>query len=125
VVIWYGNIPEETAYVIERTLHAPWAALAWTVFILGFVLPFLILINKRIKTMPAAMAAICTAGIIAIWFEHFLLLGPALFHGAPSLPIGLGDVLVGLGFAGLMALVLLRYLNAFPELVHAAPEDPR
>jgi hypothetical protein len=123
VVIWYGNIPEETAYVIERTLHAPWAALAWTVFILGFILPFLILINKKIKTVPAAMAVICAGAIIAIWLEHFLLLGPALFHGAASLPMGLGDVLVGLGFAGLLAMVLFRYLNAFPELVRAAPED--
>ncbi|MEE4609401.1 MAG: hypothetical protein V2L15_10980, partial [Desulfobacteraceae bacterium] len=123
VVIWYGNIPEETAYVIERTLRAPWAPLAWTVFILGFVLPFLILINKRVKTMPAAMAAICAAAIIAIWLEHFLLLGPALFHGAARLPVGLGDVLVGLGFTGLLALALSRYLNAFPELVHPAPKD--
>lgn len=123
VVIWYGNIPEETAYVIERTLHAPWAPLAWTVFILGFVLPFLILINKRIKTMPAAMAGICAAVIVAIWLEHFLLLGPALFHGAARLPLGLADALVGAGFAGLLALALSRYLNAFPELVHAAPKD--
>jgi hypothetical protein len=33
VVIWYGNIPEETAYIIERTMAAPWNVLAWTVFI--------------------------------------------------------------------------------------------
>jgi Ni/Fe-hydrogenase subunit HybB-like protein len=32
VVIWYGNIPEETAYVIERTMAAPWNVLAWIGF---------------------------------------------------------------------------------------------
>jgi hypothetical protein len=29
-VIWYGNIPEETHYVIERTVMVPWSKLAWT-----------------------------------------------------------------------------------------------
>jgi len=125
VVIWYGNIPEETTYIIERTMHAPWRTLAWTVFILGFVLPFLILINRRIKTVPAAMAVICAVTLLAIWLEHFLLLGPAMFHGTPRLPMGVGDVLVGLGFAGLLVLALGRYLNAFPELVQAAHEDAR
>ena len=123
VVIWYGNIPEETSYIIERTLHAPWSGLAWTVFILGFVLPFLILINKKIKTIPVAMAIICAVTVVAIWLEHFLLLGPAFFHEAARLPLGLSDVLVAAGFAGLLALALGRYLNEFPELVRAAQKE--
>ena len=36
VVIWYGNISEETAYVIERTMTAPWNVLAWVVFAICF-----------------------------------------------------------------------------------------
>ncbi len=32
LVIYYGNIPEETHYVIVRTMLAPWNKLAWTVF---------------------------------------------------------------------------------------------
>jgi Ni/Fe-hydrogenase subunit HybB-like protein len=52
VVIWYGNIPEETAYIIERTMAAPWNVLAWTVFIGCFLAPFLILINRGSKPCP-------------------------------------------------------------------------
>ena len=43
MVIYYGNIPEETHYVIVRTMPAPWNKLAWVVFIVCFIGPFFIL----------------------------------------------------------------------------------
>ncbi len=115
VVIWYGNISEETAYVIERTMLYPWNAVAWTVFIVCFVGPFLILLNKKIKTVPKAMIAICTVVISGIWLEHHLLLGPAYHHQAVGFPIGLADILVAVGFFGLLALAVTGYLQQFPE----------
>ena len=116
VVIWYGNIPEETAYIIERTLRAPWNGLAWLVFVVAFILPFLILLNRKIKTRPRAMSAICAMVIVGIWLEHFLVLGPAFHHHAATLPLGVGDLLMFFAFAGLMALAVSGFLNRFPEL---------
>ena len=78
--IWYANIPEETSYIIERTMAAPWNKLAWTIFIGCFIAPFLILINRRIKMIPRAMVVICLAVMAGIWLEHYLLLGPAFNH---------------------------------------------
>ncbi len=118
VVIWYGNIPEETAYLIERTMHTPWKTLAWTVFIICFIAPFLILINKKIKTMPKAMIIICSAGILGIWLEHLLLLGPAYHRQAVSLPLDFADVLVAMGFFGLLAASVTTYFRIFPEILH-------
>jgi len=117
VVIWYGNISEETAYIIERTMLYPWNNVAWTVFIVCFVAPFLILLNKKIKTVPKAMLVICTVVISGIWLEHHLLIGPAYHHHAASLPLGFVDVLVALGFLGLLALAVTSYLRQFPELL--------
>jgi Ni/Fe-hydrogenase subunit HybB-like protein len=117
VVIWYGNISEETAYIIERTMLDPWKNVAWTVFIVCFVAPFLILLNKKIKTIPKAMIVICTVVISGIWLEHHLLIGPAYHHHAASLPLGFVDVLVALGFLGLLALAITGYLRQFPELL--------
>jgi hypothetical protein len=119
VVIWYGNIAEETSYVIERTMLPPWQPLAWTVFIVSFAAPFLILLSKSIKTRPKAMLVICTAVIVGIWLEHLLLIGPAMNHHANSVPLGIFDVLIFLGFSGLMALAVTRYLSLFPELILA------
>ena len=125
VVIWYGNIPEETAYMIQRTQTAPWNALAWTVFAIGFILPFLILINKRIKTLPKAMTVICAAVIISIWLEHFLLLGPIYSPDAVRLPLHLSDGLISLGFLGLMAASVSVFLNQFPEVLSPQPSEAR
>ena len=117
VVIWYGNISEEAHYVIERTVLADWNSLAWTVLIVCFVLPFIVLLNKKVKTKPIFMILICTAVIIGIWLEHLLLLGPALSHNSDSIPLGFSDGLIFLGFFGLMTLAVTYFLRRFPELV--------
>ncbi|CAB1076840.1 hypothetical protein JY97_03755 [Alkalispirochaeta odontotermitis] len=119
MVIYYGNIPEETHYVIVRTMLAPWNKLAWTVFIVCFVGPFFILLNQRIKTKPVLMLAICSVVIVGIWLEHLLLIGPALSHDAQSIPLSLSDGLISLGFLGLMAIAIGYYLKVFPETVPA------
>jgi hypothetical protein len=116
VVIWYGNIAEETVYVIERTVFAPWKALAWTVFSVCFIAPFIILLNKKIKTRPVLMMLLSAVVIIGIWLEHLLLLGPALSHGATSLPLAISDGLISFGFLGLMVIALDFFLKRFPEI---------
>jgi hypothetical protein len=116
LVIWYGNLPEETAYVIERTVTPPWHALAWFVFFICFIIPFIILLNKNVKTKPWFMSILCTVVIMGICLEHFLLIGPALYPHVSALPLGLTDGLIFLGFLGLMALSVMFFLNLFPEL---------
>ncbi|MGB2689369.1 MAG: hypothetical protein WBC36_10330, partial [Desulfobacterales bacterium] len=123
VVIWYGNIPEETAYLIERTMTPPWNYLAWFVFIICFILPFVILLNKKVKTKPQFMSILCTVVIMGIWLEHLLLVGPALNHHASSLPLGLTDGLIFLGFLGLISLAVMTFLNLFPELLRGETRE--
>lgn len=125
VVIWYGNIPEETAYIIERTMAAPWGNLAWLVFAVCFIGPFLILLNKKIKTQPAAMIVICSLVIAGMWLEHFLLLAPALYPDTHSLPLGWIDLGVAAGFLGLLAAAIAVYVEQFPELLSIRAEESR
>jgi hypothetical protein len=115
-VIWYGNIPEETHYVIERTIMIPWSTLAWTIFVICFIIPFVILLNKKVKSTPVFMVILCSAIIIGFWFEHLLLLAPALSHEVTTLSVSLSDGLISLGFLGLMVLAVSFPLKRFPEL---------
>jgi hypothetical protein len=115
-VIWYGNIPEETHYVIERTVMVPWNTLAWTVFIVCFIIPFVILLNKKVKSKPLVMIILCSAIIIGFWLEHLLLLAPALSHDVHSLPLGVTDGLITVGFLGLMVMAVSFFLKCFPEI---------
>ncbi|MFC1858693.1 hypothetical protein ACFL9U_11815 [Thermodesulfobacteriota bacterium] len=117
VVIWYGNISEETTYIIERTMMAPWNILAWLVFFVSFIVPFIILLNQKIKSNPQAMIVLCVLVIGGIWLEHLLLLGPALSHGTTRLPVGIIDIFMSLGFLAMMAFAVISFLRVFPELV--------
>jgi len=119
VVIWYGNISEETAYVIERTMRAPYGGLAWGVFAACFILPFLVLLNRKIKTMPRAMIVLCAVVLTGIWLEHLLLIGPALSGHGESLPLGIWDVGIFIGFLGIMAGSLVLFLGRYPEIAAA------
>ena len=115
LVIWYGNISEETHYVIQRVMTLPWQPLAVTILIVGFLIPFFILLNRKVKSKPVPMIILCTVVIIALWLEHLLLLGPAWNHHVSSLPLGATDVLIFLGFFGLMAFAIAYFLRMFPE----------
>jgi hypothetical protein len=96
---------------------SPWNSLAWTVFIISFVIPFFVLLNKNIKTKPWFMIVLCSVVLLGIWLEHLLLLAPALTPSMASLPLNPVDGLITLGFFGLMALAITYFLRLFPELV--------
>ncbi len=119
VVIWYGNISEETAYLIERVLTPPWKPLAWLVFIIAFAIPFFVLINRRIKSSPKAMSLLCALVLLGLWLEHTLLIGPAMHPHAHSLPLGIWDGLIFAGFLGLVTLVTASMMHLFPELAES------
>lgn len=119
VVIWYGNIPEETAYIIERTMTQPWSTLAWTVFIGCFILPFIILLSRNIKKTPWCMIVISSCVLTGLWVEHFLLLGPSFLHQDPAVfPIGINEIIISLGFLGLIIISILAYFKEFPEVLN-------
>jgi len=116
VVIWYGNIPEESAYIIKRTMTQPWSILAWTVSLGCFILPFIILLSRKIKQSPRCMIVISSCVLAGLWIEHFLLLGPSfLAHDPAVFPIGVGELIIALGFLGLFSISILAEFKELPE----------
>jgi hypothetical protein len=120
LIIWYGNLPEDAGYVIHRTVIHPWNLLAWAVFIVCFVIPFFILLNQRVKTRPVMMIGLCSVIMAGLWFEHLLLVGPALSPQAQTLSLGMTEGLITLGFFGLLALAVTLFLRLFPDLIPGA-----
>ncbi len=125
MVIWYGNIPEEAAYVIRRTVTPPWNTLAWAVLLTAFAVPFLVLLNRRVKSMPRPMFALGVLVIVGLWLEHVLLVGPVFDPAAAELPLGPLEGIIGAGFLGLMVLAVSGMLRSFPELLPGVrPAEP-
>jgi hypothetical protein len=120
LVIWYGNLPEETRFVITRVQSMPWKPLAWTVLGLCFALPFIVLLSRKAKGRGWPMLLLSGTILVGMWLERFLLVAPSLWKG-PGLPLGLSEVLISLGFLGLMALCILWFFNRFPLLPLSDP----
>jgi len=120
LVIWYGNLPEETRYVILRVSTPPWKTLAWAVLIICFVIPFIILLSKTIKLRPLPLLLISCVILAGMWFERFLLIAPSLSRGA-GMNLGMPEVMVSAGFLGAVALTMLFFLKRFPILPVSDP----
>ncbi|MFC1830303.1 hypothetical protein ACFL0O_11930, partial [Thermodesulfobacteriota bacterium] len=69
------------------------------------------------------MSVLCAVVIMGIWLEHLLLLGPALNHHATTLPLGLADGLIFVGFFGLIVMTVMFFLNLFPEFIRVADTE--
>ena len=102
----------------------PWSTLAWTIFVICFIIPFVILLNKKVKSAPVFMVILCSVIIIGFWLEHLLLLAPVLSHDAHSLSLSISDALISVGFLGLMVISVSFFLKRFPELYRTAEVGP-
>jgi hypothetical protein len=113
LVIWYANLPEETWWVFLR-FEAPWRGIAFTVFSMVFLIPFLGLMNKATKTSPLWLALFTLNIMIGIWLERHLLIMPSL-HPA-SVWIGLPEIGVTIGFLGVFAFAVQGFLSKYPAV---------
>jgi hypothetical protein len=125
LVIWYGNVPEDAHYLLNRIIPQPWKLLLVFVFITAFVIPFLTLLNMKAKTRPVLMLILCSIVLFGIWLENLLLIGPPLDFDIASLSLQIFDVLISLGFLGLMVMAVAYFLKLFPELVLKADQKVR
>lgn len=115
LVIWYGNLPEEIGFILLRARKLPWAPISWIVLLVCFLGAFLVLLSRRLKEHPAGLSAVAVCILLGMWLERFLLVVPSLWS-AESLPLGLPELLISGGFAGLFLLALLTFARAFPLL---------
>ncbi len=111
---WYGNLPEETQWLIARTREFPWKGLSWVVFGACFVFPFVTLVGEDIKRVPKYLSVISLVILLGVWFERYIIVMPNI---SPSvIPFGLYDVGIFLGFLGVYVLSVQTFLKNMPFL---------
>jgi Ni/Fe-hydrogenase subunit HybB-like protein len=113
LVIWYGNLPEETAFVVLRIKTAPWSTLSYIVLFGAFAGPFVLLLSRALKKKPYGIMAVAIVILTCLWVERFLLIVPSIWH-EHSLPIGISEILISLGFLGIFGLVYLFAIQKYP-----------
>ncbi|MDD5207014.1 MAG: hypothetical protein PHS17_16435, partial [Desulfobacterales bacterium] len=115
LIMWYGNLPEETVYVLTRMRQSPWPPLALAALLACYAIPFGVLLSRRIKMKTAPMVLLSVVILIGIWLERLMLVAPAVWKG-DSLPLGIPEVLITAGFAGMVFLCVVLFLYRYPVL---------
>ena len=90
LLIWYGNVPEETKFLILRFRYTPWESLSVAVLIMIFAIPFVLLLNRRIKMKPRLMLGLSLIILAGMWLQNFLLVVPSLWKDSALPPGNIG-----------------------------------
>jgi len=83
LVTWYGNIPEEVSFLARRLADPGLNALGVFVLVSLFVIPFLLLISRKIKSSFAAVLPIALLVLSGLLAERLFFLIPV----APLSPL--------------------------------------
>ncbi len=131
IVIWYGNMPEETQFIEARLgsqflqetwtfaasrLGEPYVAVALTAWVGCWVIPFWVLLGQAPKRSWYIVGPVATISLLGFWLERNVLIWPSFVpdDGFSWLgPIQLG---IAAGFFGAFTLVYLVFSRVFPTL---------
>jgi hypothetical protein len=116
LVIWYGNMAEETHFFRLRLLD-PWTPLTVSVGILTFVLPFFGLLGKFPKIFTPTMTLFATTSLLGIWLHRYLEIYPVIYQQTVTAPpLGLWELGIFLGYLGTWGFCYLSFMDAFPRM---------
>lgn len=124
LVIWYGLLPWEQAFFVDR-LGQPYSGIAMTVFFLIFVAPFFGLLGAAPKRTPQILAVFASLVLVGLWLERYILVYPSFYQGIDSPRLGWQEVGTGLAFAGLFIGATVRFATRYPvvQLWQPASEE--
>lgn len=80
LIIWAGNLPEETTWYVARN-HGGWAAIAWTIAVLQFGFPFLMLLSRTVKKSAPKLALLAALILAMRVLDVIWLVEPAYNPG--------------------------------------------
>ena len=115
LVIWYGNLPEETHYFRLR-LSQPWIGLTTAAFVMMFVVPFFTLLSKSAKLFTPVMLIVALSSISGNWIHRYMEIYPSVFGEVTAVPFGLWELGIGAGMIGLWGFCYLNFMDAFPKM---------
>jgi hypothetical protein len=127
LVIWYGNLPEETGFVFAR-LWGHWMPVGRAVFLGLFVIPFIGLLGVAPKKFPFTLGLFTGVSLVSLWLEYYLLVLPSVTtaDGPVFRVVELGPTLAFLGlFLAAYALFARNFPMVSPRLALRALEQER
>ena len=112
LVIWYGNLPEETGFVFAR-LWGHWLPVGRAVFLGMFVVPFVGLLGVAPKKTRVTLGFFAAVSLTALWLERYLLVMPSITPAAGPM-FGVPELGPTCLFAGLFLLSYALFARTVP-----------
>jgi hypothetical protein len=109
IVIWYGDLPVETFFIVQRVHHMPWSPLSVSCVLLIWAIPFCTLMSVRAKQTPVILGTVAALGLIGMWLERYVLVVPSL--SLDAIPFGPTQFLITIGFLGAFLISAVPGLN--------------
>lgn len=106
MLIWYGNIPEETAWFVHRS-EGVYQILFFVNIALNWAVPFFVLMPRKTSRSKLFILPVVVVLIIGQYTELYYIIWPATVH-APK--FGWLEIGTFLGFVGLFSWVVARAL---------------
>ena len=101
LIIWYGNLPEETERIVHMQ-YGDYGGLFWTFFIMKFVFPFVMLVFPFNRHCIWSILAVASSIIVGTWIERYTWISGT--YSSPHMPmtslfdIGVTAIVFGLAF---------------------------
>jgi hypothetical protein len=108
MLIWYANIPEETAFYIHRS-HGAWMTISMSLLVLKFIVPFLVLLPQGSKRSPKVLSAVAVLILIMQYVDVYWMAYPNL--DSHHVTFGIIEIGVFLGFLGVFMFAIHRFLS--------------
>jgi len=131
IVIWYGNLPEETQFFelrlgsqfLQDTWHfafdrlkEPYVATSMVAWAGCWIIPFWILLGQAPKRSWYIVGPVSVVMLAGFWLERNVLIWPSLVPHDGLAWLGPVQLGIAAGFFGAFALVFLIYSRVFPTL---------
>ena len=80
LLVWYGNIKEETPYYLKR-MHGGWGVISFILIVFHFFLPFFMLLMRSIKDRPRTIGVVTIIILAMRFIDAYWLVAPAHYGG--------------------------------------------
>jgi len=122
LTIWYGNLPDETEFLIRR-LQGSWRWTGLAMVALVFGIPFAALLQGGARASQRVLAAVLVGQLVGLWIELQILVVPSLTRGDALLPLHPRVLLIALGMLSVLLLCVASALTHLPA-PEAGAESP-
>lgn len=121
LIIWSGNLPEETMWYFTRS-EGGWKIVGYALLFLHFAVPFAVLLQRKVKQTGSKLAIVALWMLFMRYVDLYWLVAPSM-HPENAMPHWL-DITAVVGIGGIWVWFFVSRLAQSPLLALNDPSLP-